>query len=122
MLTPAILGSLGIPATAAPSAPALFNALVGQTVEATIEALLPEGLLLRLADGRQLQAQGNLPFPAGSALTLTAMPLPEGAGIRLQVVRATPPPSPALLAPLVHGEAASLLARLQSTADPSPLA
>jgi len=121
MLTPAILGSLRIPAAAMPSAPALFNTLVGQTVEATLEAILPEGLLLRLADGKQLQAQGSLPFPLGSALTLKALPLPEGAGVRLQVIRAAPPPTPALLAPLVQGEAAALLTRLQSGTTQSPL-
>lgn len=122
MLTPAVLGSLGIPASAALSAPALANTLLGQTVEATLEAVLPEGLLLRLADGKQLEAQGSLPFPVGSTLTLKALQLPEGAGIRLQVIRATPPPSPALLAPLVLGEAAPLLARLQSGAGQTPLA
>jgi len=122
MLTPAILGSLGIPAAAALSAPALANTLLGQTVEATLEAILPEGLLLRLADGKQLEAQGSLPFPTGSTLTLTALQLPEGAGLRLQVIRATPPPSPALLAPLVLGEAAPLLARLQSGSAQTPLA
>jgi hypothetical protein len=118
MLTPAILGSLGLPASAAPSAPGQFNALVGQTVEATLEAVLPEGLLLRLADGKPLQAQGSLPFPVGSTLTLKGVALPEGAGIQLQVVRATPPPSPALLAPLVLGEAAPLLARTVGAQTP----
>jgi len=122
MQIPATLGSLGIPATAALSAPALASLLPGQTVEATLVAVLPEGLLLRLADGKQLEAQGSLPFPPGSALTLKALPLPGGAGIHLQVVRATPPPSPALLAPLVHGEAAPLLARLQAGAPQTPLA
>jgi hypothetical protein len=123
MQTPAILGSLRIPATAAPTAPALFNIPMGQTVEATLEAILPEGLVLRLADGKQLQAQGSLPFPLGSTLTLKALPLPEGAGVRLQVIRATPPPAPALLAPLVLGEAAPLLARLQTEgAASAPLA
>lgn len=123
MQTPAILGSLKIPATAAPSATALSAAFTGQTLEATLEAILPEGLLLRLADGKSLQAQGNLPFPLGSTLTLKALPLPEGAGIRLQVIRATPPPAPALLAPLVHGEAAQLLTRLETPGAPqTPLA
>ncbi|MCC6512382.1 MAG: hypothetical protein IT187_00115, partial [Geothrix sp.] len=121
MLTPAILGSLRIPASAAPSAPALANALAGQTIEATLEAVLPDGLVLRLADGKLLQAQGSLPFPPGSTLALRGVPLPEGAGIRLQVVRAMPPPSPALLAPLAFGEAAPLLARLQSSATQTPL-
>jgi hypothetical protein len=53
---------------------------------------------------------------------LAPVPLPEGAGLRLQVVRATPPSSPALLAPLAHGEAGPLLARLQTTEAQSPLA
>jgi hypothetical protein len=114
MQTPAILGSLRIPATAASPAPVLATALVGQMLEATLEAVLPEGLLLSLPDGKQLQTTGSLPFPPGSILTLQATALPEGAGIRLQVVRATPPPVPALLAPLARGEAASLLARLQA--------
>jgi len=121
MEIPAILGSLRIPASAAPSAQALASVLAGQTIEATLEAVLPEGLLLRLADGKQLQAQGSLPFPPGSTLALRGVPLPEGAGIRLQVIRSTPPPSPALLAPLVLGEAAPLLARLQSSAAQTPL-
>ena len=122
MLTPAILGSLRVPAAAVPSAPALLNAVPGQTLEATLEAILPEGLMLRLADGKQLQAQGSLPFPPGSTLTLNVLPLPEGAGVRLQVIRATPPASPALLSPLVHGEAAQLLARTQPAEAQTPLA
>lgn len=123
MLTPAILGSLRIPLSAAPSAPALFSALTGQVLEATLESILPEGLLLRLADGKTIQAQGSLPFPPGSLLSLKALPLPEGAGIRLQVLRAAPPPSPALLSPLVLGEGAPLLARLQSAlGEKTPLA
>ncbi|GLH74256.1 hypothetical protein GETHLI_27580 [Geothrix limicola] len=126
METPAILGSLRIPVSAALSAPALSsalsNALAGQVIEATLEAVLPEGLLLRTADGKQLQAQGSLPFPPGSTLALKALPLPEGAGVRLQVIRATPPPSPALLAPLAQGEAAPLMARLQTGAAQTPLA
>ena len=120
-LTPALLGSLRIPAAAA-STPALTAAHGGQTLEATLEALRPEGMLLRLADGELLKAQGDLPFPTGSTLTLKTLPLPEGAGIRLQVVRATPPPPPAVLAPLVFGEAAQLLARTQAGSDQTPLA
>lgn len=113
MLTPAILGSLRIPTAAAPAVLDLVRALTGGTLTATLEANLPDGLLLRLADGKALQAQGNLPFPLGSLLTLKALPLPGGAGIHLQVTQATPPPSPALLAPLVLGEALQLLGRLQ---------
>jgi len=120
MQTPAILGSLQIPVTAAPASVAWINTLVGQTLEATLEANLPEGLLLRLPDGRTLQAQGDLSFPLGSTLQLKALPLPEGAGVRLQVTGATQPPTPALLAPLVQGEAAQLLARLQTDQGSAP--
>lgn len=123
MHTPAILGSLRIPASAAAAASALVNPLPGQTLQATLEAVLPQGLSLRLPDGRLLLAQGNLPFPPGSILTLKALALPEGAGIRLQVTQATPPPTPSLLSPLVQGEALALLARLQAPeAEASPLA
>lgn len=121
METPAVLGSLRVPASTAPSVQSLGSALAGQAIEATLEALLPGGMVLRLPDGRQFQAQGTLPFPAGSVLTLKALPLPAGAGLRLQVTGATPPPTPAVLSPLVHGEALALLARLQS-AEASPLA
>ena len=121
METPAILGFLRLPALGLPSALMPTNTLLGQPLEATLEAVLPEGLLLRLADGKQLQAQGSLPFPPGSTLTLKGVALPEGAGVRLQVMRATPPPSPALLAPLVLGEAAPLMARLQGKAAQTPL-
>jgi len=121
MLTTAILGSLQVPASATPSVPALTNALLGQTLEATLEALGPEGVLLRLPDGKQVLAQGSLSFPAGTVLALRGVHLPQGAGLRLQILRATPPPSPALLAPLVLGEAGPLLARLQSTTAQTPL-
>lgn len=121
-LTPAVLASLRIPPQAAPAAEALLKALVGQALEATLVSTGPDGLRLRLADGKELTAQGSLPFPAGSALALKALPLPGGAGLRLQVVRATPPPAPPLLHPLTRGEAAPLLARLQNpTAALAPL-
>ena len=122
MLTPAILGTLRVPVTAAPAAQTLLNALSGQAVEAVLQSLQPDGLTLRLPDGRQLQAQGSLPFPPGTVLALKAQPLPGGAGVRLQVLRATPPPTSPLLGPLVQGEAAALLARLQGAASTSPLA
>lgn len=113
-LTPAVLASLRIPTAAAPAAADLLKALMGQALEATLESAGPDGLRLRLAGGKELVAQGSLPFPAGSALTLKALPLPEGAGLQLQVVRATPPPASPLLVPLVQGEAAPLAARLAS--------
>lgn len=113
----AILGSLRIPAAAAASAPALFRALVNRTLEATLEGGEPGSVQLRLPDGRAVQAQGSLPFPAGSVLTLKALPLPGGGGVHLQVIQATPPPAPPLLAPLARGEAAPLMARLAAPTE-----
>lgn len=115
-LAPMILASLRIPPAAAPATAALLKALAGQALEATLEATGPDGIHLRLASGKMLVAEGDLPFPVGSALALKALALPQGAGLRLQVVRATPPPAPALLHPLAQGEAAPLLARLQNPA------
>lgn len=107
-----VLATLQVAPAGAPAAGApVLQA--GQSLQAMVDTVLPEALVLRLADGRLLQAQGSLPFPAGSALLLKALPLPGGAGLRLQVLQATPPATPALLAPLVGGEAAGLLARLQ---------
>ncbi|WP_306590020.1 hypothetical protein [Geothrix sp. 21YS21S-4] len=111
-LSPTVLASLRIPATAGPAAADLLKALVGQTLEATLGSAGPDGVRLLLANGKELTARGDLPFPAGSALALKAVPLPSGAGIQLQVVRATPPPASPVLQPLAQGEAAPLLARL----------
>lgn len=118
-----VLASLSLPATAAPGAPSLLSALAtAGTLEATLTTVLPEGLLLRLADGKLLQAQGSLPFPPGSQLQLKVLPLPSGTGLRLQVLQATPPPSSPLLTPLFQGEAALLLARLSQDPRLAPLA
>ncbi len=122
MLTPAILGSLRVPLQGPTGTAPALGIVPGQRLEATLEAILPEGLLLRLPDGRTLQAAGSLPFPPGSVLTMKALPLPQGAGIHLQVLQAAPPPTPALLAPLLSGEAAALLARLQVGGALAPLA
>ena len=122
MLTPAILGSLRVPVQGPTGSSPVLGILRGQVLEATLEAILPGGLTLRLPDGRTLQAAGSLPFPPGSLLTLKALPLPQGAGLQLQVLQAAPPPAPALLAPLLSGEAAALLARLQVGGTLTPLA
>lgn len=122
MLTPAILGSLRVPPQGPTGTAPALGIGAGQLLEATLEAILPEGLVLRLPDGRTLQAAGSLPFPPGSVLTMKALPLPQGAGLRLQVLQAAPPPTPALLAPLLSGEAAALLARLQLGGSLAPLA
>ena len=122
MLTPAILGSLRVPLQGPTGTAPALSIPPGQVLEATLEATLPGGLVLRLPDGRTLQAAGSLPFPPGPLLTLKALPLPQGAGLRLQVLQAAPPPTPALLAPLLSGEAAALLARLQVGGTLAPLA
>ncbi len=122
MLTPAILGSLRVPLQGPTGTAPALSIPPGQVLEATLEAILPGGLVLRLPDGRTLQAAGSLPFPPGTLLTLKALPLPQGAGLRLQVLQAAPPPTPALLAPLLSGEAAALLARLQVGGTLAPLA
>jgi len=115
-LVPQILGTVQLTPGAA-AAPSFLALLGGQTLEATLLDILPQGVKLQLADGQQLLAQGQLPFAAGSLLALKALPLPGGAGIRLQVLRATPPPTDPVLAPLAQGEAGPLLARLQSPAE-----
>ena len=122
MQSPAILGSLRLPVQGPTGTAPAQGIVPGQLLEATLEALLPGGLSLRLPDGRILQAAGSLPFPPGSVLTMKALPLPQGAGLRLQVLQAAPPPTPALLAPLLSGEAAALLARLQVGGTLAPLA
>ena len=122
MLTPAILGSLRVPVQGPTGTAPALTIPPGQILEATLEAILPGGPVLRLPDGRTLQAAGSLPFPPGTLLTLKALPLPQGAGLRLQVLQAAPPPTPALLAPLLSGEAAALLARLQVGGTLAPLA
>ena len=109
-----VVATLQVTPGGAPAGPGGPVLQAGQSLQATVEALLPGVLVLRLADGRLLQAQGSLPFPPGSALVMKALPLPQGAGLRLQVLQATPPAAPALLAPLLQGEAAGLLARLHA--------
>ena len=93
MLTPAILGSLRVPLQGPTGTAPALSIPPGQVLEATLEATLPGGLVLRLPDGRTLQAAGSLPFPPGTLLTLKALPLPQGAGLRLQVLQAAPPPT-----------------------------
>lgn len=115
-LVPQALGAVQLPQAAASSLTAL-DLLKGQALEAVLLEVLPDSVRLQLPGGQELRAQGQLPFPAGSLLTLKALPLPGGAGLRLQVLGATPPPTDPLLAPLAQGEAAPLLARLQSPSE-----
>lgn len=110
------LGAVQLTPAAASSLPTL-DLLKGQVLQAVLLEVLPEGVRLLLPGGQELRAQGQLPFPAGSLLALKALPLPGGAGLRLQVTGATPPPTDPVLAPLAQGEAAPLLARLQSPTE-----
>lgn len=99
------------PATSV-EAPALL-ALLGQELELVLQARLPESVQLRLPSGQVLTAQGHLPYPEGTLLRAQAsQPSPGEAGLRLQVKEAIPPAPPAILAPLLQGEAAPLAARL----------
>jgi hypothetical protein len=112
-LAPQALGAVQLTPAAAASLPALGFA-EGQVLEAILLEVLPEGVRLQLPGGQEVKAQGQLPYPPGSLLALKALPLPGGAGLRLQITGATPPPPDPVLAPLSRGEAAPLLARLQS--------
>lgn len=124
------------PAPLQPQGPLILEALRlvegASTVEATLattpgaelKAVLTEissqGLLLLLADGRSFTAAGKLPYPTGTELTFRIQPQADGS-TQLQTLRANPPPPPALLAPLVQGEAASLLQRLAAPELPAEL-
>ncbi len=97
-----------------------LEATPGAELKAVLAEINARGLLLLLADGRSLTATGELPYPAGTALTFRIQPQADGT-TQLQPLRADPPPPPALLAPLVQGEAASLLQRLTAPDLPTEL-
>ncbi len=92
-----------------PEAP--FAAAPGAELKAVLTEISSQGLLLMLADGRSFTAAGKLPYPPGTELTFRIQPQTDGS-TQLQTLRANPPAPPALLAPLVQGEATSLLQRL----------
>jgi len=108
--------------TAAPL-PALM-ALLGQDVSLQFLGLTEGGaLLLQLPSGQTVTAQGQLPYPDGTQLLVRIL---AGSGadapLRLQTLQATPPAAPAILAPLLQGEAAPLLASLGQPDPPAGLA
>jgi hypothetical protein len=78
------------------------------------------GLLLQLPSGQTLAAQGQMPYPDGTQLLVRIL---AGSGadapLRLQTLQAAPPAAPAILAPLLQGEAAPLQASLAQP-DPPP--
>ncbi|HJV89378.1 MAG TPA: hypothetical protein VJ623_03655 [Holophagaceae bacterium] len=93
----------------------------GAELKAVLADINAQGLLLQLADGRSLKAAGDLPYPPGTELTFRIQPQADGT-TQLQPLRAEPPPAPALLAPLVRGEATALLQRLTAPDLPAALA
>ena len=97
-------------------------ALVGQDLEVLFLATTQGGVKLQLPSGQNLTAQGQLPYPEGTALRVRVLPAPEGeAGIRLKLQEANPPATPTLLAPLTQGEASLLSARLAEASPPPEL-
>jgi hypothetical protein len=108
------------PAAAAPPLPALL-ALAGQDVAMLLLGQAPGGgLNLALPSGQVVTAQGQLPYPDGTQLLMRVLPgNGTDAALRLQTLLATPPAAPAILAPLLQGEAAQLQASLAQP-DPPP--
>ncbi|MDE3032110.1 MAG: hypothetical protein KGI56_00470 [Acidobacteriota bacterium] len=111
------LGTLQLLPSGGGAGAALDRLALQSLLEATLLEVLPEGLRLQLPNGQELLAQGQVPYPPGSLLALRAQPLPGGAGLQLQILRATPPPTDPILAPLAQGEAGPLLARLQAAPE-----
>lgn len=100
----------------------LLMALLGQDVQMLFEALDVGSVQLKLPSGQTVTAQGELPFPPGTELTVRVQPGLKGeSGLRLQVLEAKPPTVPEVLAPLQQGEASALMARLQQAELPPEL-
>lgn len=95
-----------------PSLSTALASLAGQDLELWLQAILPEGVQLQLPTGQSILAQGQLPYPPGTRLLVRILPNPDEGGVRLQTLEARPPSTPGILAPLLQGEAASLLGRL----------
>jgi len=100
---------------------AILMALAGQDVEILLQALEPQGVRLQLSSGQSFVAQGELPYPPGTQLTVRVVPPSDTSGLRLQTLEAKPPASSALLIPLRQSEAAALQSRLQQTEPESEL-
>lgn len=96
--------------------------LVGQELSVLFLEQSSEGARLELPGGKVVTAQGELPFPEGTHLKVRVEA--EAGGLKLQTLEARPPAQPALLAPLLQGEAAELSTRLgqvPSVAELAPL-
>jgi hypothetical protein len=120
LLTSSLTGTqgVGLPQALPVADGALLRSLLGQDLLVFLQEATPQGVKLALPSGQLLTAQGDLPFPAGTQLRVRVQETPEG-GLRLRTLEATPPMPAPILAPLLQGEAASLLARLAQP-DPDP--
>ncbi|MDR2562024.1 MAG: hypothetical protein LBC63_09675 [Holophagales bacterium] len=120
---PAALGPAGplLVIENAPASPEYGQALrhVGRTLSVTLVGQGENGARLELPSGQVIVASGSLPFPEQTKLQVRAS-IQDGA-IVLRVLEAMPPAPPALLAPLIYGEAAGLLQRLQAKELPEAL-
>jgi len=120
---PAALGSAAplLVIENSPASPEYSQALrhVGRTVPVTLAGQGEYGARLELPSGQVIVASGSLPFPEQTKLQVRAS-IQDGA-IVLRVLEAMPPAPPALLAPLIYGEAAGLLQRLQAKELPEAL-
>jgi hypothetical protein len=98
-------------------------ALIGQEVDVLFQALTSDGVKLQLPSGQTVTAQGELPYPEGTQLRVRIQPpTAEDPAIRLQLQEARPPALPALLSPLIQGEAQTLATRLSQETLPPELA
>ena len=95
--------------------------LVGQDLELLLQAAGPEGVQLQLPSGQSILAQGQLPYPQGTQLLVRVLPASNESGFRLQPLEARPPAPSPILAPLLQGEASSLLGRLSQPEPPQEL-
>jgi hypothetical protein len=108
-------------ASAAP-VPALL-ALAGQDVSMLLLGQTPGGgVSLALPSGQVITAQGQLPYADGTQLLLRIQAGTGDAPLRLQTLQASPQTAPAILAPLLQGEAATLQAGLAQPDSPPGLA
>jgi hypothetical protein len=103
---------------AAAPLPALL-AMVGQDVSMLLMGQTAAGVSLTLPSGQVVTAQGQLPYPDGTALLIRVLAGTGDAPVRLQTLQAAPPAAPAILQPLSQGEAAPLMASLGQP-DPPP--
>lgn len=119
-LGPALLAALRTPASEG-QVQALL-AQLGQELDLVLFAVGRDSVKLRLPSGQVFEAAGELPYPAGTRLTVQVQPpSTEGGAPRLKLIEAAAPPAPAILAPLVQGEAAPLMARLLQAEVPPGL-